>query len=354
MKSGTIFYFFFLLHSLGMSKVCGSLYNPNNFTSVPQMEGDGWVFSDNSWPCSPAYAKLSWEQSSYCKCYGPGKSYCGYVPGFDYQVLGSEELTLSLVLNLSGWKAGRLTIDYGSASSSWKVGLYLNGVLVDETCQDSKIFQMDFNDGDELMVVEWGVLLLHSIEFTCCGELVTSDSSDSDSSEENIGNTTYNSSATNPLNENIGNRTYNSSASNSLDENIGNKTYNLSASNSLDENIENRTHNTSGSNSLDQDIVDKAHNSSALSFSSGNSIVPVSFLLIVTSIVILATCFLCMQLMYKAMTQINWQVSVEPLGPGDKVEIQVEGFTAEPTVAGKQLQTSFQAGEPSEDGINYV
>merc|ERR1712060_22406 len=154
--------------------------------------------------------------------------------------------------------------------------------------------------------------------------------------------------------ENIGNKTYNLSASNSLDENIGNKTYNLSALNSLDENTENRTHNTSGSNSLDQDIVDKAHNSSALSFSSGDSILPISFLLIVTSIVILATCFLCMQLVDKATTQINWQVSVEPLGPGDKVEIQVEGFTGNPTVAEKQLQTSFQAGEPSEDGINYV
>jgi len=334
--------------------VCGSLYNPNNFTSVPQMEGDGWVFSDNSWPCSPAYAKTSWEQSSWCKCYGPGKSYCGYVPGFDYKGLGSEELTLSLVLNLSGWKAGRFTIDYGSAGSSWKVGLYLNGVQVDETCQDSKIFQMDFNDGDELMVAEWGVLLLHSIEFTCCGELVTFDSSDSDSSDENFGNRTYNSSASNSLDVNIGNRTYSTSATNSLNENIGNKTYNSSASNSLDENIGNRTYNLSASNALDEDIVNKAHNTSALSNSSGDSIVPISFFLIVTSIVILATCFLCMQLMYKAMTQINWQVSIEPIDPVDKVEIQVEGFTDEPNVAEKQLQTTFQAGEPSEEGINYV
>lgn len=281
MKSGIIFYFFFL-HSLGMSKVCGSLYNPNNFTSVPQMEGDGWVFSVNSWPCSPTHAQSTWEQSTYCKCYGPGKSYCGYVPGLDNGVVGSKELTLSLGLNLNGWKAGRLTIDYGSAGSTWKVGLYLNGVLVDETCQDSKIFEMDFNDGDELMVVEWGVLLLHSIEFTCCGELVTSDSSDSYSSDI---------------------------------------------------------------------LVDRAYNSSTL-YSSGDSIVPTTLLLIVTSIVILATVFLCMQLIYKAMTQINWQVSVEPLEPVDKVEIQTEGFSDEPNVPEKQLQTSVLTGEPSEEGIN--
>jgi len=259
--------------------VCGSLYNPNNFTSVPQMEGDGWVFSDNSWPCS----KSTWEQSAYCKSYGPGKSYCGYVPELDNGVVGSKELTLSLGLNLNGWRAGRLTIDYGSAGSKWKVGLYLNGVLVDETCQDSKIFEMDFNDGDELMVVEWGVLLLHSIEFTCCRELVTSDSSDSYSSDI---------------------------------------------------------------------LVDRAYNSSALLYSSGDSIVPTTLLLIVTSVVILATVFLCMQLIYKATTQINWQVSVEPLEPVYKVEIQTEGFSDEPKVPEKQLQTSVQTGEPSEEGIN--
>jgi len=337
MKSGILFYFFFLLHSLGMSEVCGSLYNPNNFSSVPQMEGDGWVFSNNSWPCSPSYAKLTWEQSSYCTCYEPGKSYCGFVPGFDDQVVGSKELTLSLVLNLSGWKTGRLTIDYGSARSCWKAGLYLNGVLVDETFEDSKIFQMDFNDGDELMVVEWGVLLLHSIEFTCCGELVIPDSSDSYSSDE----------------ESV-NRTYNTSVSNSLDENIGNRTYNSSGSDPLDDDITNRTYNSSGSDTLDGDIVDRAYNSSALLYSSGDSIVPITLLLIVTSVVVMATVFLCMQLIYKTMTQINWQVSVESLGPVDKVEIQVEGFPDETNVAEKQIQTSVQTGEPSEEGINYV
>jgi len=369
MKSGIIFYFFFLLHAVGMSKVCGSLNNPNNFTSVPQMEGDGWVFSANSWPCSPSYAKITWEQSSYCECYGPGKSYCGYVPGFDNGVVGSGELTLSLFLNLTGWEAGRLTIEYGSWSSYWKVGLYLNGVLVDETCQGSKFFQMDFNDGDELMVVEWGVLLLHSIEFTCSGELATSDSSDSYSSDENIVNKTYNTSASNSLDENIvnrthnslgsdpldedsANRTYNSSGSDPLDEDIANRTYNSSGSDPLDEDITNRTYNSSGFDPLDDDIVDGAYNSSTLLYSSGDSIVPTTLLLIVTSIVILATVFLCMQVIYKAITQINWQVSVEPLDPVDKFEIQVEGFPYEPNVAEKQLQTSVQTGEPSEEGIN--
>jgi len=346
MKSGIIFYFFFLLHSLGMSKVCGSLYNPNNFSSVPQMEGDGWVFSENSWPCSPSYAKLTWEQSSYCTCYEPGKSYCGYVPGLD------EPLTLSLVLNLSGWKAGRLTIDYGSARPCWKVGLYLNGILVNETSEESKIFQMDFNDGDELMVVEWGVLLLHSIEFTCCDELLISDSSDS-YSDEDIVNRTYNTSVSSSLDVNIVNQTYNSSASNPLDDDIANRTYNSSGSDSLEEDIVDREYNSSGSDSLDEDISDKAYNSSAL-YSEGDSIVPITLLLIVTSIVILATGFLCMLLVYKTMTQINWQVSVESLDPVDKVKIQVEGFPHETSVAEKHLQTSVQTGEPSEEGINYV
>jgi len=334
MKSGIIFYLFFLLHSLGMSKVCGSLYNPNNFSSVPQMEGDGWVFSDNSWPCSPSYAKSTWEQSSYCTCWEPGKSYCGFVPGLDYQVVGSSELTLSLVLNLSGWKAGRLTIDYGSARSCWKVGLYLNGILVDETSEESKIFQIDFNDADELMVVEWGVLLLHSIEFTCCSELLMSDSSDSYSSEEDIVI-----------------RTNNTSASSLLDENIVNRTYNSSASYPLDDDIANRTYTSSGSDSLDMDISDKAYNSSALY---SDSIVPITLLVIVTSIVILATGFLCMVLVYKTMTQINWQVSTESLGPVDKFKIQLEGFSDETYVVEKPLQTSVQTGEPSEKRINYV
>jgi len=82
--------------------------------------------------------------------------------------------------------------------------------------------------------------------------------------------------------------------------------------------------------------------------------VPITLLLIVTSVVVLATSFLCMQLIYKTMTQINWQVSVESLGPVDKVEIQVEGFPDETNVAEKQIQTSVQTGEPSEEGINYV
>lgn len=288
MKSGIIFYFFFLLHSQGMSKLCGSKYNPNNFTSVTQMEGDGWVFSN------PAYAMSTWEGCSYCKFYRPGTSYCGYVPGLNDQVVGSCELTLSLVLNLSGWEAGSLTIDYGSVSSSWKAGLYLNGVLVDKTCQRSKSFQMDFNDGDELMLVEWGVMLLNSIEFTCSGEFETMESSASDSWAPE------------------------SSASDS------------SASDSLDE----------------------ANDSSALSMSPDGSILPMILLISVASIVILATCFLCMQLTYKAISQINWQVGVDPIGLEDKVEIQVEGFSDEPTK--KQNETTSQTGEPSEEDRNYV
>jgi len=293
MKSGIIFYFFFLLHSLGMSKLCGSKYNPNNFTSVAQMEGDGWVFSD------PAKAMSTWEGCSYCKFYRPGTSYCGYVPGLNYQAVGSCELTLSLVLNLSGWEAGSLTIDYGSVSSSWKAGLYLNGVLVDETCQRSKSFKLDFNDGDELMLVEWGVLLMNSIEFTCSGELETTESSASDSSASD------------------------SSASESW------------ASES------------SASDSLDED-----NDSSALLISSDGSILPMILLISVASIVILATVFLCMQLTYKAISQIDWQVRVDRVGPEDKVEIQVEGFPDEPTK--KQHQTTSQNGEPSEEDRNYV
>lgn len=278
MKSGTIFSFFSLLHSLGMSKLCGSKYNPNNFTSVTQMESDGWVFSN------PAYAMSTWEGCTYCKFYRPGTSYCGYVPGLNDQVVGSCELTLSLVLNLSGWEAGSLTIDYGSVSSAWKAGLYLNGVLVDKTCQRSKSVQLDFNDGDELMLVEWGVLLMNSIEFTCSGELETTESSASDSW---------------------------------------------------------------ASDSLDEDS-----HSSALSISPEGSILPMILLISVASIVILATCFLCVQLTYKAISQINWQVGVDPVGPEDKVEIQVEGFPDEPTK--KQNETTSQTGEPSEEDRNYV
>jgi len=305
MKSAIIFYFFFLLHSLGMSKSCGSKYNPNNFTSVTQMEGDGWVFSD------PTYAMSTWEGCTSCKFYRPGTSYCGYVPGLNYQAVGSCELTLSLVLNLNGWTAGSLTIDYGSVSSSKKVGLYLNGVLVDETCQRSKSFHMDFNDGDELMVVEWGVLLLHSIEFTCSGEVEPTESSASESSASD------------------------SSASDS------------SASDSSASDSSTSDSYSSGSNSLDEE-----NDSSALLNSSDDSIVPITLLISVASIVSLATCFLCMQLTYKAISKLNWQVGVDRVGPEDKVEIQVEGFPDEPTK--KQHQTTSQTGEPSEEDRNYV